>query len=426
MGGKGKTIDYAVKMRRFPQEALLGSQPLSAALIERLAEVLAAFHGRIPSVGNWAPYGSPHLVAAPMRENFRQLRVLVPGSEDLQRLADLETWTESHFAELEGFLAERREQGWIRECHGDMHLGNIALVEGRIVVFDCIEFNPSLRWIDTMSEVAFLVMDLMHAGRKRLARRFLDRYLEVTGDYAGLRVLLFYQVYRAMVRAKVTAIRLAQPDLEQRDREPIREELLGYLELAEGFIRTRRPALIITCGVSASGKSTLAAILSERLPGVRIRSDVERKRLFALDAGARTGAGLDQGIYAPAATEATYRRLLELAETVVSAGETAIVDASFLKRSQRRPFRALADARGLPFLTLLAQAPESLLRARVEQRLSRGSGPSEATQPVLDAQLATREPPDARERRRTLVVDTALPLGEDKLLALCRRSLAEP
>jgi len=423
MGGAGEAIEYAVKMRRFPQQALLNTRPLDGELIERLAEVVAAFHGRIPAVDSSAPYGSPDLVVAPMRENFRQVRGRVETAEDLQRLDHLEAWTETCFAKLRGCLAERRQQGWIRECHGDMHLGNIALVDGQIVIFDGIEFNPALRWIDTMSELAFLVMDLLHAGRPRLARRLLDRYLQVTGDYAGLRILVFYQVYRAMVRAKVTAIRLAQPDLEPQHRPAVRNEYLSYLELAEGFVRPPQPALIITCGVSGSGKSTLAGILAERLPGVRIRSDVERKRLFSLEATARTGSGRDQGIYAPAVSSATYGRLLELADRVVSAGETAIIDATFLKRAQRAPFQAFADTRGLPYLILLAEAPEVLLRQRVERRLARGRDPSEATLAVLEAQLEVLQPPDSQESRRTVLVNSDRPVAENELLARCRAAL---
>jgi len=150
---------------------------------------------------------------------------------------------------VRGVLAERREQGWVRECHGDMHLGNIALVDDQVVIFDGIEFNLALRWIDTMSELAFLVMDLWHAGRPRLARRLLGRYLQVTGDFGGLRVLRFYQVYRAMVRAKVTAIRLAQSDLEPDQRDGVQREYHSYLDLAEAFVAPTTPALIITCGL---------------------------------------------------------------------------------------------------------------------------------------------------------------------------------
>lgn len=425
MGGEGEAVDYAVKMRRFPQEALLDGRTLDTELIDRIAGVVAAFHGRIPAVAPEAPYGSPDLVVEPMRENFRQIRRLDHDALDLRRLSQIEGWTETRFSHLRELLAERREQGWVRECHGDMHLGNMALVDDHIVIFDGIEFNLALRWIDTMSEVAFLVMDLRHAGRPRLARRLLDRYLQATGDFGGLRVLRFYQVYRAMVRAKVTAIRLAQSDLEPEKREGVQQEYHSYLDLAEDFVSPPRPALVITCGVSGSGKSTLAEMLCEDLPGVRLRSDVERKRMFSLEAGAWTGSGQDQGIYTPAATEATYRRLLELAETVVSAGETAIVDATFLTRAQRTPFRELAEKRGIPFLILLAEASEGVLRERVENRLSRGQDPSEASSAVLRAQLARLEPPDRAERARTRCLNTERPVASDRLLAVCGAALAE-
>ena len=263
-------------------------------------------------------------------------------------------------------------------------------------------------------------MDLEHGGQPELARRCLERYLEVSGDCTGMCLLPFYKVYRAMVRAKVIAIRLSQPDLSQDERSQALAEYRVYSALAEGYGVEPQPAVIITHGVSGSGKSSLSQMLVAGLPAVRIRSDVERKRLFERE------SGLGEGIYSARATAETYRRLLELADTISDACQAVVVDATFLERGQRRRFRELARTRGLPFLILSVEAPETLLRERVARRLAVGTDPSEATLAVLEAQLARREPLDAEEEALTLHVDTSREWSAERLLAAVRGRLGNP
>lgn len=423
VAGVGEPIEYAVKMRRFPDDALLGHHKVDAPLMERIAEVAANFHARAAPVAPSAPWGRAEAVFAPMEENFRHIRPLLADPEDVRRIERLRDWSRERLEALRPVLDERRAQGHVRECHGDMHLGNIALVDGRILIFDGIEFNPGLRWIDTMSDLAFLVMDLEHAGNTPLAWRFLDRYLERSGDYGGLRVRLFYQVYRALVRAKVTAIRMAQPDLEPRLRPKALDEYRSYVNLAERFTRAREPALILTCGVSGSGKSSVALALVQGLGAVRVRSDVERKRLLAPDAGTAP-ASSERSIYTPEATRITYAHLLQLADGITGCREKVVVDATFLRRSQREPFRMLAERRGLGFLILDLDAPVQVLRRRVAERLASGGDASEATPEVLEAQLAAREPLDEHERARSLHLDTAQPWSNAELLERCRRVIS--
>jgi predicted kinase len=351
-----------------------------------------------------------------MTHNFEQIRSRLSEPVVLQRLGTLEDWTLARHRALAPVLAARRREGHVRECHGDMHRGNIAYDRGEILIFDGIEFNPDLRWIDTMSELAFLVMDLEEAGEQDQARRLLNRYLELTGDYAGLGVLDFYKVYRALVRAKVTAIRLGQADVEAAEAAQARRELERYLALADGYTRPRPRRLCLTNGVSGSGKSRLAAALRERLPLIHIRSDIERKRLHGLPADARTGAGLAAGIYTPEAGRRAYARLWELAGIILDAGYSPLVDATFLKEDQRRPFLVLAEARGIPCTILDIEAPEAVLRARVRAREAQGADPSEAGISVLESQLAAREPLTERERLLAIPIDTTRPDALDDLL----------
>jgi hypothetical protein len=409
LGGVGEAIEYAVKMRRFPQDAqldrVLARGALTAAHIDALADALARFHGAIAIARPGTPFGEPDAVYAPMRENFEQIRPRVNTGLHAP-LARLAQWTQSAREGLAPVLAARKRDGFIRECHGDAHLANMALLDSEVLLFDCLEFNANLRWIDVMSELAFAVMDLDDRGRADFGWRLLNRYLEQTGDYAGLKVLRFYQVYRALVRAKVAAIRLSQPGLGETERARALGDYQGYVTLAERYTQPRVTPLLITHGVSGSGKSTVAQLLLESYGAGRVRSDVERKRLAGLQPMARSESGIEVGLYAADVSRETYARLGQLARVVVDAGLPVIVDATFLKRAQRDAMRTLAASLDVPFVILDTTAPDKVLRARVQIRRELGHDVSEATAAVLERQLATREPLDMDEQAHSVRIQT--------------------
>jgi uncharacterized protein len=409
--GRGPPIEFAVKMVRFPQSARLdrvaGRGELQPEHMDRLAAELADFHRRVAVAASGTDYGAPDRVYAPMTENFAQIRARVPVAFHAQ-LGHLEACCADSYARLAPLLNERRRDGFVRECHGDAHLANIALIDGEIVLFDCIEFNDNLRWIDVLNEVAFSVMDLDDRDRAALGRRLLNRYLEITGDYTGMRLFRFYKAYRAMVRAKVAAIRLDQAGTDD-ERTQTLALYRSYADLAERYAHSDRPALIITHGPSGSGKTAVSGKLIETGDFIRLRSDVERKRLHGLDALARSGSGVGSGIYTSAAGNRTYEHLAALAETLLDAGFGVIVDAAFLRRAQRDRFRAVAAAAGAPFLIVSTYAPVDILRARVAKRARTGRDASEAGTAVLENQLATMEPLGADELEQALVVDTNNP-----------------
>lgn len=408
VGGEGEAIEYAVHMKQFPADALLASRPelLSVARIDDIARQVARFQSGIDRAGPASGFGDPDAVYFPMGQNFDQLRERVTDPDDLDRLAALEIWTRKRFEQLVPRLAARLAEGFVREGHGDMHLGNIALDGERVIIFDGIEFNPNLRWIDVVNEIAFLMMDLDRIGRYDLSGRFLNTWLAETGDYEGLHLLRFYQVYRAMVRTKIAAIRLGQ-ELSDAERDEVTEAYREYLTLAESYTRDPAPQLVITFGPSGCGKSVAASALVARLPAVQLRSDVERKRLAGLAALERSGSGLDSGLYTAEMSARTYARLLDVSRIVLEAGLTAIADATFLKAAQRAPFRALGDELGVPFGILAPQAPAAELRRRVADRLARGDDPAEANLDVLEKQLASLEPLTAEEQAHLMDVPDA-------------------
>lgn len=312
-------------------------------------------------------------------------------------------------------MLARKAAGFIRECHGDLHLGNIVLIDDEPTPFDCIEFSEDLRWIDVMSELAFLTMDLEVKGKRNLAFRLLNRYLEVTGDYRGLALFDFYLVYRAMVRAKIAQLTRASTTDSSKQ-----QELLAlyrrYLDYASGLIRPPSPALFITRGFSGSGKSYIAGQIAERLPAIRLRSDLERKRLAGFSELANTGSTLDTGIYTADMTRRTYDYLLDTAEAIVKSGVSVIVDATFLKYEYRESQRLLAQRLGVPFLILDCRAPVATLKSRIESRASQGRDPSEADLAVLERQLATHDELTEEEQRNTLVIETSGAVSVDELV----------
>ncbi|MHB0917445.1 MAG: bifunctional aminoglycoside phosphotransferase/ATP-binding protein, partial [Thiobacillus sp.] len=312
-------------------------------------------------------------------------------------------WSEAEHARLSPLMAARKRDGFVRECHGDLHLGNLAWVDGQLLVFDCIEFNPELRWIDIQSEVAFCYMDLLQRGHADWAWLLLNNWLERTGDYSGIALLRYYAVYRALVRAKVAAIRGEQTIGAGRD--AVLAEVRALLNLATTLTRPLPVRLDVTHGLSGSGKTTVTPKLMQTPGAIRLRSDVERKRLAGLDAQARSGSGVGENLYAADATQNTYKHLAHLAGQILDVGWPVIIDATFTARWQRDLLRDVARTRDVEFRILDFPVPLATLRERIVQRARSGGDASEADLAVLQHQLDTEEPLAADERSDIVRID---------------------
>ncbi len=404
-GDDCKVIEYAVEMREFPADALLADHQelLTVEAMDAIAGQIADFQQEITSARTGGEFGSPEAVLLPMQQNFDQLRALIDDKDDHARLDALNSWTVEQHRCLESLLASRLENGFVAEGHGDMHLGNIAVEDGRFIIFDGIEFNPNLSWIDKVNEIAFFMMDLDRNGHRDLSARFLNSWLINTGDYEGLALLRFYQVYRAMVRTKIAAFRLAQK-ISDKERESVTQAYREYLSLAESYIVNEQPRLMITCGPSGSGKSVVTRTIVAKLGAVQIASDVERKRLAGLAALETSNSEIDGGIYTSEMSQKTYQRLLQLSETIVKAGFSTVADATFLKRAYRRPFAELARRLGVPFYILRMETDEDELVKRIEARLARGDDPAEANVEVLRQQLKSQDSLDEIEQAHAIIL----------------------
>jgi predicted kinase len=344
----------------------------------------------------------------PVAQNFAQVAPCLTDPAERQQLNALREWSVSEHARLAPLMTQRQRDGFVRECHGDLHLGNLAWVKNQLLVFDCLEFNPSLRWIDIQSEIAFATMDLMQRGRVDMAWLLLNTWLEKTGDYAGLSLLRYYSVYRALVRAKIAALRAEQTG--EAAQTAARAEVHALLALASKLTHPWPVRLDITHGLSGSGKTTVTRTLMQVPGAIRVRSDVERKRMAGLDAMTPSAADVGQALYANDVTRQTYARLAQLAGDLLNAGWPVIVDATFLARWQRDLLRAQARSRHVPFHILDFQMPVDTLRKRILKRAA-GADASDAGLAVLQHQLDSEDVLASDEQADIFPIGAQLRLG---------------
>ena len=409
-------LDWAVWMHRFEEsqrlDRLADAGLLTPADLDTLATAIADFQAAQPP--SPPGFGSIGEVRRWALENFDELQPHPSMQPHRGRLQALRDWTLAQLARHAGTIEARRAGGFVREGHGDLHLGNLVMLDGRPKAFDCAEFNPALRHIDVVCDLAFSFMDLhrhgLHGGAWRLASAWADR----SGDHAGLVLLPLHATYRALVRAKVALLRAGQEgaaDLPAAERDlALAEQLAGLDHPA------RPPRLVLTCGLSGSGKSTVAAMLGEALGAPRLRSDVERKRLHGLRPGERPDAERRQRLYSPAASRRTFNHLAALARTLLQGGLDVIVDAAFLSRRERDRFRRLAAGLDAPVALVHCVAPLAVMQQRLRARQQRDDDPSDADEAVLQAQRERHDPVTADEA--ATVVDTDCELST--LRGLCQ------
>jgi aminoglycoside phosphotransferase family enzyme/predicted kinase len=411
--GAGPVLEHAVRMRQFDASdelaALLAAGSVTDADMTALGEDIAGFHDVADPAPMEGTFGDPDRVHRVTLDNFAELRRLPEAAPWLARLDALESRLTLLLERDRSLMIARRGEGRVRECHGDLHCGNVVRWQGRLTPFDGIEFEPGLRYIDVVNDVAFLTMDLAERGHAALRRAVLQAWREALGDCDGLPLLPYYEAYRALVRAKVAALRALQEDPGSPARAGTVATCERYLDWAIARVRERRPSLLLTCGLSGSGKTWLARQLGPRLGALHLRSDVERKRLAGLAPHEDSRSAPDAGIYTREFNDRTYARLHECAAACLAAGEHVIVDAAFLRRHERQRFLTLAEENDSPAAIVHCRAPESVLRQRVAARSAARTDASEAGLDVLLRQPGYWEPFDASEQPSVIEVDTSAP-----------------
>ena len=407
LDGRGSPVDWLVEMNRFPQEALLdrlaSAGELDLELMPSLAAAIAAFHTSAepkPEHGgqrgmSWVIEGNAAGFAefgGSCLDPTIAKRVIDQSAAELRRTGEL--------------LDKRRTSGFVRQCHGDLHLRNIVLLDGRPTMFDGVEFNDEIACIDVMYDLAFLLMDLWRRRLPRHANALWNHYLAETADLEGASVLPLFLSCRAAVRAKTSAT-AAQLQDDPRRRGDLHELAKEYLAMAEGLLHPGQPTLIAVGGLSGSGKSTLArdlAPLVGAVPGaVVLRSDEIRKRLC----GVPLGEHIDVRGYSPHVSERVYSALSQHAALALQCGHSAIVDAVYARPGDRERIEQVAARASAPFVGLWLEAPLTALVARVERRQH---DPSDADAEVIRMQMA-QDPGEIRWRRLDASAPAAAVLG---------------
>lgn len=382
INGEGPIIDYALKMREFKQSDLLSEvikrDELTVKMIDSLASDVASFHQRTPVAPADSVHGTPENIWYRVEKNFSEAYPFLTKPEDITLLKELETIATKEHARLTNTFVARKANGYIRSCHGDLHLRNIVLINNNPVIFDRIEFNELWRWVDVMADTAFMLIDLCYHQRPAFATRFLNQYLSVTGDYQGLDVLRYYMNYRALVRAKIHLYE-TNYEADQQKTAFLYQLHRNYAQLAKSFNTPRKKQLLIMHGVSGSGKSTIAQIIAEHIGGIYIRADVERKRLFP--------HLTRQALYQPETTDAVYQHLLDLSQLIINNDYPVIVDATFLQHKHRQLFFNLATKLQAQFGIIDCNASKEKLQHYLLQRAETMGNVSDATIEVLNNQL---------------------------------------
>ncbi|MFO1408380.1 MAG: AAA family ATPase [Steroidobacteraceae bacterium] len=421
--GDGPAFEHAVRMRQFDPgdalDALVDTGRVATAEIAVLARDIERFHAAAARCPDGAPYGTPDEAGRIAADNLADLAAA--GVAATTTLASLHAGLDVEFARIRALLGTRRAAGRVRECHGDLHCGNVVRWQGRLVAFDGIEFDPALRWIDVANDVAFLSMDLAERGRADLRRVLLQAWFDAGGDASAFDLLRYFEAGRALVRAKVAGLRARQPGGGAVHRSASE----CYVHWALSRLQRSRPPLLVTCGYSGSGKTWLAGRLAAALDALHLRSDVERKRLAGLGPLDDSRSPQDGGIYTVEFNNRTYERLGACATSALSGGMPVVVDAACLRRDERRALLAIADAIGAPAALLHCVAPEGVLRGRIAARAREGADASEAGLATLARQPGYWEPFDPGEAGRVVVVDTTGPdPSGDALTALAGAGIA--
>lgn len=393
-----QVVEYAVRMWSFDQGMRLDSQleagNLSVEDMRELGAALARRHSAAKSVATCKRDHAVQRAKELIAENFLPLQDAI----EKPLLDDLCAWTNDQLSQLGPLFTQRFNDGFFRECHGDLHLGNLVRLPDGITMFDCIEFNDDLRDIDVLADIAFVVMDLVARRQLTLAVHFLNRYLEFSGDYEGMRFFNLYFTYRCLVRAKIAVIRSRERD-DEASRNQDLLEAHRYCEIALRQIPTHQPLLVVMTGLSGSGKTWVSSGLLAELPAIRVRSDIERKRHFGLAETTDSGSDVAAGIYTDQATADIYDRMNTIARTLLDANHNVIIDATFLNHDTRAAARSAANASGACFALVQVQADDETLRARIVARKLQRHDASEAGTEILDHQLQYAESLSEEESR---------------------------
>ncbi len=410
LGGDGVIVDYTVKMRQFPDDALLSNLfeqgKLTPELVQTLAGVVAEYHAGAETSDYIRSFGEVAQIRQAFDENYAQTEQYIGGPQTQEQFEQTHAYSDRFFSQNQALFASRIQNNCIRACHGDLHLGNVCCWHNQLMLFDCIEFNEPFRFVDVMYDVAFMVMDLQAKQRPDLANVFLNAYIEQTGDWSGLQVLPLYISRQAYVRAKVTSFLLNDPAVSPNAKQTASDTAGMYYRLAWQSTQAPTGRIFLMSGLSGAGKTTVARQLAGQIGAIHIRSDAVRKHLAGIPLNQRgdQGGQFGSGIYTPEMTQKTYDRLQELALLLAKQGWSVILDAKYDRQALREPVMTQAESNHLAVKILHCTAPLEVLRDRLN---ARQGDIADATADLLTDQINATEAFTAVEQTKAIEINTA-------------------
>lgn len=422
-GDEGETVDYAVKMKRIPEDRmmlhLLKEGKLDRGMIDRVAQRIALFHSRARHDENIAGYGAPPMIARNVEENFSQTNKYIGRSISQKQYDAIVKYSRSFMGKERELFLKRMAAGRIRDCHGDIHMEHVCIAD-EVYIYDCIEFNDRFRYCDVASDMAFLAMDLDFHHRNDLSERLVECYMEASGDQEIKRLINFYKCYRAYVRGKVDSLELDDPSLDEETRENVREIAARYFHLAYRYASRGLEGnmLVITCGLIGTGKSTLAAVLAEKTGFHILRSDEIRKEIAGVAREEHRYEAFGGGIYSKVYFERTYEALFKRGKALLEKGEGVILDASFTESKYRAQAFELAKELDVPFLVIECICSDEEIRKRLEKRVSEGSDVSDGRWEIYRKQKAATGRMEKIPGSEHIIIDTEKDLNENMKVIL--------
>jgi uncharacterized protein len=418
LAGEGTEIEVAVLMRRVPESRLmikmLHEDRITPEFLDRLADRLAYFHSKAETGPHISGFGSPVVIFHNLQENFDQTAPYIGRTIDPDTHVTVSRLGMQFVRDHDDLFQERMNRGFIRDCHGDLHLDHVVALD-EIMLYDCIEFNDRFRYGDTAADLAFLLMDLDFRGYPAFAQGIAQRYAISSDDFDVLKLLSFYKSYRAFVRGKVISFTLDESEVSPSEKETAARDARSYFRLSRAYLEPPRPpVLVITAGLSGTGKSYVARKVGQRLGTEPISSDAIRKQIHGVPAEKHRLDKFGGGIYTSGATEMTYRALLDTAHRALTQGKSVILDATFSKFEHREAARSLARSLNAGFRILHCTALDGVVRQRLERRLLSKDELSDAGWDIYEAQKDVFEPilesevRDCRSRSSTEEVATFL------------------
>jgi predicted kinase len=410
---------------------LLERGAVTAEMLGAVAEKLVPFHRTARTSEGIARYGD-RAIRYNCEENVRQWQPFIGTAITAEQDAALRAYHEAFYARRAGVMQRRVKELKIRECHSDLRSDAVCFTCDRggpdcVCVMDCVESNRRIRIVDVARDVSFLSMDLEYRGFPDLASAFVERYRDLAKDTGLDDVLPFYACYNACVRGKVESFMTALPDVPQSQRRAASKRAAGYFQLALDYAATLPPALLVmTCGLSASGKSTAANALAPHFDAEVISSDATRKKLAGLPLPQPARAAYGKGIYSAKMSEQTYNAMFEQARKLLLNGKSVILDATFLRRDDRAKAMRLARQTGAQFACLLVEATDDEVRRRMEQRDQRLDSPSDARWGTYVAQKRRFKGPTEVPEERVITFRGGLPVEQQVHAALARLRAISP